>query len=397
MNANQEQKMVWIAEIIARDIQGELSKDEAQARDQWLQESESNRLLYKRCLAPQNWKETAQRLDQIDSEQAYARFKVKAGIKSNPSPGILRKFLPYAAVASLALCLGLSWYLMSKNQPETSAEKILVDRSHKEKSAKITLSDGRIFELDKSASEIIVDKDSMVYANGESIASVEKIASATISTPRGSIYHVVLPDGTKVSLNAESELSYPVILAKDKREVSLVGEAYFDVTRDEKRPFIVQTKNQKVSVLGTKFAINAYESTAKTKTTLISGKVHVQPQKPDIGGLLLQPDQQSILSGTILKKYQVDAQQEIAWLNGKFNFDGKNLQEVMEELARWYDIKVIYRGNKIPNVEFFGGTFRSSKLSNILKILESQDISYELTSDNTLILQKNKLNKEGGI
>ncbi|MNM71960.1 fec operon regulator FecR [compost metagenome] len=241
--------------------------------------------------------------------------------------------------------------------------------------------------MNKGEKQVVIDGGGIRYEDGHEVAPINAAVSARIETPRGGIYEVTLPDGTLVKLNAGTTLSYPTVFAKDKREVTLRGEAYFEVAKKKDQPFIVHTKNQQVQVLGTHFNINAYQTSVPTKTTLLEGKVMVTTLLGSQKVTLL-PGDQSVNTGTELTKHPVNVQQEMAWVYGKFNFDGKSLRQVMDELSQWYAIDVVYKGD-VPNVSFFGGTFRTSKLSTILKILKDQDLSYHLTENGKLIIEKN--------
>ncbi|MDQ1149751.1 ferric-dicitrate binding protein FerR (iron transport regulator) [Sphingobacterium zeae] len=243
--------------------------------------------------------------------------------------------------------------------------------------------------------QVVINGSGIRYDDGHEVASIDAAVSAKIETPRGGTYEVTLPDGSRVKLNAGTILSYPTQFAKDKREVSLQGEAFFEVAKRKDQPFIVHTKNQQVQVLGTQFNINAYPTSTQIKTTLLEGRVQV---KELIKGhkVNLLPGNQAVNTGTQLIKQSVNVQQEIAWVYGKFNFDGKSLRQVMDELSQWYAVDVVYKGD-VPDVSFFGGTFRTSKLSTILKILKDQDLSYHLTDDGKLIIEhSNPKTQKGG-
>jgi ferric-dicitrate binding protein FerR (iron transport regulator) len=196
----------------------------------------------------------------------------------------------------------------------------------------------------------------------------------TIIIPKGGTYKITLPDGSDVWLNSESSLSYPVAFIGGERKVELSGEAYFEITRDERKPFRVHSNNQIVEVLGTHFNINTYEESGFIETTLVEGSVRVtqnysngKPYKTR----LLKPGQQSLtnLFKPEIKIENVDIEKEIAWKNGFFKFKNTNIQNIMREIERWYDVKVQYEG-KIPSEEFTGIISRDVEITKMLKILE---------------------------
>jgi len=226
----------------------------------------------------------------------------------------------------------------------------------------------------------------------------------TIETPRGGQYQVRLPDGSKVWLNAASKLIYPVSFnGRGQRVVELSGEAYFEIFKNKLQPFVVKSKNQEVTVLGTHFNINSYTDEPGTKTTLLEGSVAVRHlegsaatrdlsyRRDDakgrddvknlddvrgrdddrISGVLLKPGEQALLTNNKLKVSTVDADEAIAWKNGLFAYKNTPLQNVMRQIARWYDVDIIYQNNDLPQKLLSGSVSRYDQVSGILKAIES--------------------------
>lgn len=388
MYQNEEQPVI-IGEIIAKEIQGiHLTEAEQGLLQYWLSLSDKNQDVYRRCKNTDEQRQAYEKFAVIDSKRAFARLTEKVlpypAAKKVP---VLIRLRPYLIAASCLLLIGICSYLflMRTSEPATIDSPITtIDYAPAGNKATVTLSDGRLFELDESQQEIYIDENGVNYHDGEVVAHTKAVASVKIATPRGGTYQVTLPDGTRVKLNADSEINYPVTFSKDKREVSLKGEAYFEVTKKTDLPFIVVTDDQILTVLGTHFNVNAYAADYPIKTTLTEGKVRVQALA-NRTETVLDPGQQAVLEGGGISKKYVDVLQELAWLHGKFNFDGKSLREVMREVSRWYNVEVVYKGT-VPDIEFFGGTFRTSKLSTILTLLESNDLSYQLTADNKLVI-----------
>ena len=189
----------------------------------------------------------------------------------------------------------------------------------------------------------------------------------TIQTPRGGQYQVVLPDGTRVWLNAASSLTYPTVFTGPDRRVQLNGEAYFEVARKKDQPFLVAAGNMQVNVLGTHFNLMAYDDENAIKTTLLEGAVKVT--KGD-ASYVLQPGQQASLdrsSGTF-KLLAVNVDEVVAWKNGVFELGGETIEPVMREMARWYDVDVEYQGK--TNEHFRGTIPRSANASEVFRMLE---------------------------
>lgn len=192
----------------------------------------------------------------------------------------------------------------------------------------------------------------------------------TIETPKGGQYHINLPDGTKVWLNAASTLKFPSSFARlvNRRVELLGGEAYFEVAKDAKHPFIVASKRQELKVLGTHFNINAYPEESTDKTTLLEGKLQLT-NADSSKKFILQPGQQATLAKNGFHIYEVDVAAAVAWKNNKFVFDNEGIEEVMRKIERWYDVSVEFEGER-PTDKFTGTVSRFDQLSSVLNLLE---------------------------
>ncbi|HEY9195949.1 MAG TPA: FecR domain-containing protein, partial [Mucilaginibacter sp.] len=210
----------------------------------------------------------------------------------------------------------------------------------------------------------------------------------TMETPRGGQFQLLLPDGTRVWLNAASSLKYPVnFTASSERKVELSGEAYFEVTHNKERPFRVVTSRQVVEVLGTHFNVNAYADEPNTKTTLLEGAVKVT------GGAntaLLKPGQEANLTDNF-KVADVDTDEAIAWKNGYFRFDDERLETIMRKISRWYNVDVVYQDNDVKDDLFAAVTTRFADISTLLKIMEQTgDEHFSVEGAKIIISKKQK-------
>lgn len=207
-----------------------------------------------------------------------------------------------------------------------------------------------------------------------------------LTTPLGGTYSVMLSDGTKVWLNAGSELRYPSLFQGGTRTVSLSGEAYFEVATDVNHPFIVKTSGQDIKVLGTEFNVEAYTDDAEIITSLIKGKVQVEA-----GGknLVLDPGQQSLWNKQDRLDINPDADiaQAVAWKNGYFRFDKADIQSIMTQLARWYSIRVVYEPG-LKN-QYFGAIMnRNNNISQILDMLSATgEIHFKVEGNVVMVKQ----------
>jgi len=295
----------------------------------------------------------------------------------------LRKyaFWPYAAAILLLIGLGtFIWYLPGRDTQEPVAGKnimpVLPDVLPGSDRAMLTLSDGRRVALNDS-NETLSDGAVKINKINGALAydKSDIVAYNTMTTPRGGQYKLVLADGTKVWLNAASSITYPTSFLSEHREVSISGEAYFEVAKDKTRPFRVNVKGGEViEVLGTQFNVNAYEDEPSMKTSLLEGSVR-------IGQQLLKPGEM-YSAGKVAPD---NVEQAISWKNGVFNFQDKSLQEVMRQLSRWYDITVIYE-KQVPPIEFFGKMGRNLNLSQVLSVLEGAGVSFKLEEGKRLIV-----------
>ncbi len=195
-----------------------------------------------------------------------------------------------------------------------------------------------------------------------------------ITTPAGGQYHLILEDGSQVFLNASSSITFPTSFSAGTRLVKITGEAYFEVAHDAARPFEVQSMGQTIRVLGTHFNINAYSDEPSIKTTLLQGSIMVSSNG---ASNTLKPGQQASVSknGIVIAAANVD--QAVGWKNGDFIFNNEDLPTIMRQVARWYDVDVIYR-NAGNERKFFGTISRSKKLVEILKALEmNQNVHFK--------------------
>ncbi|MEI9810849.1 MAG: FecR domain-containing protein [Bacteroidota bacterium] len=211
----------------------------------------------------------------------------------------------------------------------------------------------------------------------QSNTNVSEVLYNTVSTPRGGQYRLVLPDGSKVWLNAASSIYFPSAFVGSNRKVSVTGEVYFEVAKDRKMPFVVDMKGMQVEVLGTHFNINAYDDEPVIKTTLLEGALKVNKGS---NSKFLFPGQQAQLNNTgdINIIPGADLEEIMAWKNGKFIFNSIDIRSVMRQLEKWYDIEVAYTGN-LTKEEFIGVVSRNVNISQILNMLEkTRTVSFEI-------------------
>lgn len=307
-----------------------------------------------------------------------------------------RKWWRYAAVIILLLGTGV-FFLLKNNQPATDttgpvAQVTAKDIQPGKDGAILTLDDGSTLVLDsmgnglvtmQNGTKVMMKNGQLVYDAGQS--PVTEVGYNTMATPKGRQFQLVLPDGSKVWLNAASSIRYPTVFAGTERKVEITGEAYFEVARNEALPFIVSiNKETEVQVLGTHFNINSYDNEESINTTLLEGSVRVKNKGAD---MVLKPGQQAKVSGNEKMRLMngVDIEKVMAWKNGVFNFEDASLQEVMRQLERWYDIDVVYEKN-IPKLEFFGKMGKDLPLSAVLRGLEKSNVHFRVEDGKRLVV-----------
>jgi len=244
--------------------------------------------------------------------------------------------------------------------------------------AVLTLGNGHKVVLDDAQSGQIATEEGVIIkkiADGQlSYAASGKdvtIEQNNLSIPKGGQYHVTLPDGTQVYLNSTSSLSYPTQFIGSSRNVTLQGEAYFEVAKNAKMPFIINVNNkQKIEVLGTHFNVKAYTDEQEINTTLLEGSVKISTDDKNV---ILKPGQMAVDNPSKSLSVQIaDLEEIMAWKNGLFIFNNENITTVMKKVARWYDVDVVFKGN-MENTNFVGNYSRSKSLANLLKNIELMD------------------------
>lgn len=316
--------------------------------------------------------------------------QILAGGSRAGSLKIHRKYplYKYAAAASVLLMTAVALlFFFSKKRSESVhplASTVIAPGGNK---ATLTLSDGRQLLLndlkngslaEESGITILKNKDGELIYQSRNDARADQVAEPgkpqkynVLETPRGGQYQLILPDGTKVWLNAASTLKFPASFAQlENRMVELQGEAYFEVAKDKFKPFIVNASatadlEERVEVLGTHFNISSYTDELNLKTTLLEGSVRIENQ-------LLIPGQQSERNVRGLKVRKIDVEDAIAWKNGFFVFENDNLDGILKKLSRWYDVEFVY-DKALNKVKLIGAVSRDTNLDGVLRMLEKTD------------------------
>lgn len=299
-----------------------------------------------------------------------------------------RAWVGAAAAAAIVIVLSIILWNVNPSEKQGLSSVVEQDLPPGGNRATLVLGDGSELVLsDMEVGNIAMQDGSVIkktadgkleYLSGSQLKKQRDLN--TIKTPKGGQYQVMLPDGSRVWLNAASSLTYPASFGNMDRQVKLEGEAYFEITTrfvgQKKQPFIVETGKQKIEVLGTRFNVNAYDDEAGIKTTLVEGKVKVITENETI---ILKPNQEFNLRPDGVNTQQVDVEPAIDWKNGDFIFAEENIKSVMRKIARWYNVEVAYNDSSIPGEFISGQISRNRNLSEVLRMLElSGNLRFEM-------------------
>lgn len=318
--------------------------------------------------------------------------------ESAPQVRFLHGWRRWGWAAAVILLVGAgAWFMNRYRQPEpasTVAVHKSLDAEPGRNGAVLTLADGSRMVLDSAGNGVITRQNGtsvMLKDNGLQYTpegpGAGEVKYNTITTSKGRQFRVVLPDGTKVWLNATSSLRFPTAFSGAERLVEFSGEAYFEVAKNASQPFKLKVPGKiDLEVLGTAFNVNAYTNEKNSYTTLVEGAVRIFLTGKNGSGVVLKPGDQLQAGGEGMEvTHNANMEKAIAWKNGLFNFDGVGLREMMRQLERWYDLEVVYEGN-VPDVRFFGEMSRTLKLSDVLTGLERSDVHFRLEEGRRLIV-----------
>lgn len=389
-----------IEDIVWRDIRNECSEEEKIHLQEWREASEENRHTYEEIRSIIQCGALIQGYDRLDKSRALD--KVMKRVK--PSP-VIRRFswIKYAAAIVLPLLVGVVAYYLFDLTAEGSHAPVIAkyDIQPGEAKAVLYLSDGREINLKDVSDSTIRDgySDQEILFRDKSNTlnyydslreenTVGKLVYNKIVVPRGGEYMLILSDGTKVWLNSETEMEYPLCFGQNIREVRLKGEAYFEVKKDIERPFNVLMGDARIEVTGTSFNASCYPENGDCSATLASGKINLwgnhSMKRINVGErAVYDKTSKEITVKTVDLKYYT------SWRHGTFYFYDTPLSEITEALGRWYDVKFYFTDEALRDVCFSGAALRNRPIDFILKLLEStQSLKFSIKKDGTIWINK---------
>ena len=338
----------------------------------------------------------------VDADKLFA-LAMQKGVEQTVLQQPVRVIRPVRWIAAAAILLlvvtgAYLWFDGERGQHAPAGQPV-ADILPGKGGAILTLSNGNQVVLDSLGNGLVADEAGarVVLKSGalayDAATAKGEVVYHTLTTPRGRQFNVVLPDGTNVWLNSGSSIRYPTVFASGERKVMVTGEVYFEVAADKAKPFKVQaTDRNSIEVLGTRFNINAYDDEAVVRTTLLDGAVRVAVKnsaqdRSAAHSVVLKPGQQSrVKAGAVtIQTAMVDVDKVMAWRRGFFNFEDAGLDEVMRQLARWYDLEVVYE-TTVPPIVFGGELSRNINLSGVLKALDDSKVHYKIEGKKITVL-----------
>ena len=368
-----------ICQLIAKQRWEGLSDHEKQELQEWIQASPDNKSLYGELVRRERVRQYIEKRESIDVRKYMAVCERELGLGGKRR--MIHWLWGYAAAIFVLCVVGIGIWMNEREEVGVTEIAQTTIEPGKAK-ALLILGDGREIELSNrnvnkalEESGIVIVNDSSRIEYSRNTGGGDKEVMNKIIVPTGGEYNLILSDGTWVYLNAESVITYPQKFVGEKREVTLEGEAYFQVTASKEHPFIVKTKDMDVLVTGTEFNVKAYPDELNVQTTLLRGKVAVFAGIDKKEKIEIEPNQQAEWSreNVKLQVREVDPDLFVAWKNGQFLFRQDRLEDIMKTLARWYDMEVFYLDESIKNVAFAGKLDRSEDITPILNVLRATD------------------------
>ena len=379
-------KMDW--RLIKRSFTSSLDEVDRRVLEAWLGESERHRQLYeemKRFVAKrENFQLSVEAKKQFKREfdsridEAYRRRGRRVWLK----------VVSYAAMLALPIIAGI--LLWTRQPVEEVVDYGIGPIKHGARKATLVLNDGKVLALDTSRMTLKESDGVTIHTNDQALVYVDSLDNKgenlqnRLITPKGGEYTIMLADGTKVWVNAATEIRYPVKFAGKERRVRLEGEAYFEVTKDTARPFIVEANGIDVVAVGTEFNVNSRKKKV-VESVLVKGRVEVENE---IRQVMLNPNQLAVCdvetNGIMVK--EVDVRKYIDWKNGDFVFSDDRLEDVMNKLALWYDCDVVYSDEKLKEIRLCGDMKRYGEVEEFLHFLEISTGAHFNVKNKTIVV-----------
>ena len=374
-------KRLDIARLIAEELTGTIDERDRAVLTRWLDEDERHRKEYTNIL------ESLKTGNEVCKDQERGRQIMESRWRTVKSHTIRKTvrwitWSKYAAVILLFVSMGIFWFV---NEEEQEVENVAVTKiEHGSMKAQLVLANGRRvdlvpetnLQLEEEGGTRILTLDNMVKYSGMDslVGQSTEVKYNTLIVPRGGEFSLELADGTRVWLNTESKLRYPVAFTRDERRVEMDGEVYFEVAKNREKPFVVTVNGVDIRVLGTSFNVSAYQE--DVVTTLVTGKVQLKKGDEQV---VLLPNQQAIWSDDKFKVKQVDARNYVLWKEGIFYFEDVDLEMILDDMARWYNVNIFYVNPTLKKMKFSVEIKRYEDINEILRRIEqTKRVKFEI-------------------
>lgn len=375
-------KRLNIARLITEELTGTIDEKDRVVLVRWLDEDERHRGEYANILESLKTRNEAWK----DQERGRQLMESQWGIVKSHTVRKTGRWITwskYAAVVLLFVSIGIFWLVNEEKQQEM--EDITVAKiEHGSMKAQLVLANGKKvdlrpetnLQLEEVGGTRILTSDNMVKYSGKDTLTGQSVGVKynMLIVPRGGEFSLELADGTRVWLNAESRLRYPVAFMGKERKVEMEGEVYFEVVKNNEKPFIVTVNGVDIRVLGTSFNVSAYQE--DVVTTLVEGKVQLKKGNEQV---ILSPNQQAIWSDDEFKVKQVDSRNFVLWKEGVFYFEDVDLETILDDMARWYNVNVFYMNPALKEMKFSVEIRRYGDINEILRRIEqTKRVKFEI-------------------
>lgn len=387
-----------IEHLIVRYILGTISDGDLKILNNWRGESEKNEALFNKLVSLENLNKNIERFvvsdDKLEEEWNRIRGKINF-TKSRRQP--LWSYVKYAAILLVPLLIAAGIFLSEyrhnrKTEQQEKDNEVFASIIYNGSKAKLILPEGEVLTLGGGESvEELTAQNSNLKEVGDTLkykssvpTPLMSMAYHTLVVPRGSDFSVILSDGTKVYLNSESELKYPISFAADNRSVTVKGEAFFEVSKDVNRPFIVNMGGMEIKVLGTSFATRYFENENKFYTTLVEGSVTLRSGSKRC---LLSPGQQAVVDSVNdeLHIKEVNTELYTSWKEGKIVFDRAPLHSILSYLSRLYSVDFVYENVNVRDVLFSLNISKYDSFLQIKELLEKTNkVAFEIDNEHDI-------------
>ena len=381
-----------IHELILSYLREDISEEEMSRLRVWLDENER----HQRLLEELRDKDVLQReigeYVSFDTSRRWGQLKEAMEEPVRKGRSLLKVWGAVAAVVVAFVGGLLYWQMTGSPQPEVKQVAI----------ARIEQGGMRAVLITETGQQVVLQglKDTCLNITGPATLNIREDGSLkyslsalssmsewhTLRIPKGGEYKIVLDDGTEIWLNSASELKYPAHFVGNERRVQLTGEAYFQVARNEAAPFIVETRDMDVKVLGTSFNVSVYEDEESCHATLVEGRVEVN-DKVNGEKVVLTPGKQALLRGGEMTVREVNTKLYTLWRLDRFTFASEDMEGVIRKLSRWYNVDFFFANSSMKQKRFTGSLPKYADISQVLKMIEmTTDIKFEI-KEHTIMIQ----------